>query len=370
MKIKKFTADSMSEAMNLVKKELGPNAVILYTKNVKKKGMLSLFKNKKVIEVFAALDQGSDTAPQQVIKADLKEPKATPVMAEHNNQPIHQGPVKAVEWTSPLPEAIREIHAQLEAEGLHSDLVHPLTQTMLRTWYRSPHPLTDAELKEVLKAYIDKQLESIVFNGLRKETKILNLVGPTGVGKTTTAAKIASKVVLDEGKKVGFITTDTYRIAAIEQLKTYAKILSLPVEVVYSRSDFERALTTLEGYDLIIVDTAGRNYQQRQYIDEIQTLIPFNEQAMETYLVLSATAKSEDIQRISNQFDTLPIEGYVFTKLDETSSVSSLLNLVLNNKIGVSYVTNGQDVPDDIVEADKQAFVNQWIEGVWRERSS
>ena len=359
----------MPEAMNLVKKELGNNAVILHTKNVKKKGLFQFFGNKQAVEVFAAIDQGTEVSREEKSQQPITALTSQPPKASEKRPPqvTSQRPqVQAVSWTGPMPPKIKNIYDLLISEGLSSSIVDQVVQAILKAWYTSDSPLSDSELKKVLTETMGAMLNKVPFMGIKKTTKVLNLVGPTGVGKTTTAAKLASRAVIEEGKKVAFITTDTYRIAAIEQLKTYAKILDIPVEVAYSREDFEQAIKRLQEYDLIIVDTAGRNYQQVQYIDELKKLIPFHTHDMETYLVLSATTKPQDIERIAKQFEAVSLNGYVFTKLDETSSIGSLMNLVLNHQIGVSYFTNGQDVPDDLIEADKQAFLKQLIEGVWR----
>src|SRR5699024_5525665 len=163
-------------------------------------------------------------------------------------------------------------------------------------------------------------------------------VGPTGVGKTTTIAKVAAKLMLEDTKKIAFITTDTYRIAAIEQLKTYARILNIPVEVAYNVKDYQQALKKLEGYDLILVDTAGRNFRDAKYIRELQENTGNSEVA--TYLVLSLTAKPKDLNDIYDQFYQIPLEAVIFTKLDETTQYGSMLNIAVTKEIGIAYVTD------------------------------
>ncbi|WP_332870067.1 flagellar biosynthesis protein FlhF [Salisediminibacterium selenitireducens] len=187
----------------------------------------------------------------------------------------------------------------------------------------------------------------------------MNLVGPTGVGKTTSVAKIAAHAVLKENKKVAFITTDTFRIAAIEQLKTYAKLLHVPLEVAYSIEDFKAAVEKFEDYDFVVIDSAGRNFRNRLYVEQLNQLIDFNEH-METHLVLSTTAKYRDMKTIIEQFQLITIDKFIFSKLDETDSVGSVYNAMRDYQTGASYITTGQNVPDDIEEASRQQIIS-WI---------
>ncbi|GGE46382.1 flagellar biosynthesis protein FlhF [Pullulanibacillus camelliae] len=381
MKIKKFVANSMPEAMSMVKKELGNNAVILYTKNVKKRGLTHLFKSKSAVEVVAALDQVASSPeplnafpmPEQEPVQPTKRPeqpvferKAYPTQLSDKQEPKTVNPqVMPSPWTSPLPVEIKGLHDRLIREGLPSERVNQLVQTLLKAWFTSEDALSEGELKQLLRQALLEQLAPIPFKEVDDQTKVITLVGPTGVGKTTTAAKLASKLVLEQNKKVAFITTDTYRIAAVEQLKTYAKILNIPVKVAYTHDEFQEAIIALKDVDLIIVDTAGRNYQQQTYIGEMERLLG-DVQAMKSYLVLSATAKTEDIERIAQLFSGFALSGYIFTKLDETLSMGSVINVILSNHLGAAYLTTGQNVPDDIIKAEKSTIVNQLIEGVWR----
>src|SRR5690606_19114978 len=173
--------------------------------------------------------------------------------------------------------------------------------------------------------------------------------GPTGVGKTTTIAKIAANSLLKEKKSVAFITADTYRIAAIEQLKTYAKILDVPLEVIYSTDDYKKALVKFANYERIFVDTAGRNFRQDHFVEELRELITTPRVPSQTFLVLALTAKATDIEDIYQQFKPLGIEQVIFTKLDETETYGSILNSAAKEKVGISYMTNGQNVPDDLL---------------------
>ena len=195
--------------------------------------------------------------------------------------------------------------------------------------------------------------------------KVVFFIGPTGVGKTTTIAKIASKYKVEQDKKVAFITADTYRIAATEQLRIYANILDAPMSIVYSNDELNSAVERLIDYDIIFVDTAGfshKNDSQRQDMKNlIQGLDPIYES--EVYLVLSATTKYNDLQDIVNLYKEISEYKLIFTKLDETTTYGNLLNIRLYSNADLSYVTIGQNVPDDIEIFDTQKIVKQLLGG-------
>src|SRR5699024_5741910 len=210
---------------------------------------------------------------------------------------------------------------------------------------------------EHAKNELRMKLRDFSFEGITYDKKIVHFVGPTGVGKTTTLAKVAAKSMLEDKKHVAFITTDTYRIAAIEQLKTYAKILDIPVEIAYSNEDYKQAIDKFSGYDLILVDTAGRNFREDKYSKEMIETVQLEENT-ETYLVLSLTAKPKDLFDIQQQFKQLPIKEIVFTKLDETTQFGSVLSIMKAMNKGVAYITNGQDVPDDLMEPTPERIID------------
>ncbi|BCB03373.1 flagellar biosynthesis protein FlhF [Bacillus sp. KH172YL63] len=213
-----------------------------------------------------------------------------------------------------------------------------------------------------VKRFLKNHLEGIDSGGMSFKKKYINVIGPTGVGKTTTLAKMAAEAVIDKRMKIAFITTDTYRIAAIEQLKTYAGLLNVPVEVVYKMDDFKKAISKFEDYDHVFIDTAGRNFREKKYVDDLKEIIDFNHH-METYLVLSLTGKEQDMRDIITQFSTVAVDRFIFTKLDETSSFGSMINMMLEEKIGTAYVTTGQDVPEDIIEVNHDKIADLLMKG-------
>lgn len=195
--------------------------------------------------------------------------------------------------------------------------------------------------------------------------KVVFFIGPTGVGKTTTIAKIASKFALEEKCRVAMLTADTYRIAATDQLKTYANILNVPFKVVYSGDEIKTAVEEYSDYDLILIDTAGHSHQNEKQLDDTKKLtgsIQDGEQK-EIFLVLSATTKYKDLLRIADSYKEIPGYKLIFTKLDETTYYGNILNLKLYTDADLSYLTCGQNVPDDIEKIDPQKIVKQLLGG-------
>lgn len=190
--------------------------------------------------------------------------------------------------------------------------------------------------------------------------KIVALIGPTGVGKTTTLAKIAAKFVLEKGVSAALITADTYRISAVEQLKTYSDILGLPIEIVYSPEALQQAIEKHSDKQLILIDTAGRSQYNEFQMKELMGLLKANKE-IEKHLVLSSTTKHRDAEEILNRFMPCEPERVIFTKTDETSSLGLIMNLLYKKKIALSYVTNGQSVPDDITPASYQKLVEMLL---------
>lgn len=199
------------------------------------------------------------------------------------------------------------------------------------------------------------------------KAKVIFFIGPTGVGKTTTIAKIASSFKIEKEARVAFITADTYRIAAVEQLNTYASIIDCPVSVVYSVEDMNKSLSEYKDYDLILVDTAGRSHKATEQMDELKAFIEevaqrADEFDFECYLTLSLTTKYKDLKSIADKYDDVDW-AVIFTKLDETCSVGNILNIRMLTDRPLSYTTSGQNVPDDIEEINEQGIARQLLGG-------
>ena len=379
MKVKKFTGTSMQDVMNKIRTEFGQEAVILNSKVVTSNGILGLFK-KKTFEVVATIDSDSvDSKKMIYTKANAeknpslnKDPIAHSIKLD-NVKRDSKDPSQEIlnelhamkKWLSIdskyslYPDSLKEIHQKLVTLELDHQIIDKLMDHLLEKWRNNSRSteLTKEELSEQVHSYLLEQVKAFdVHDKKLLKKKYVNMVGPTGVGKTTTIAKIAAEYVIKHNKKIAFITTDTYRIAAIEQLKTYAEILKIPVEVAYNSEDFKQAAERFAHYDHVFIDTAGRNYRKQAFVKELKNLIDFDID-METYLVLSATSKEQDMDMIFSQFSLISIQGIIFTKMDETDFHGSVMNFIVKHHVPVIYMTNGQDVPDDIIAATPDEIV-------------
>ena len=196
------------------------------------------------------------------------------------------------------------------------------------------------------------------------EKKFIFFIGPTGVGKTTTIAKIASNLKLKENAKVALITSDTYRIAAVEQLRTYASILGIPLSVVYTKEELEEEKEKYIDYDVVLIDTAGRSHRNEEQKQDLLELInAVEEEKRDIFLVLSAATKYKDLIRITDSYRNINDCGIIFTKLDETTCIGNILNTKLMTNAPLSYTTWVQNVPDDFGYMDAQSIAKKLLGG-------
>lgn len=182
------------------------------------------------------------------------------------------------------------------------------------------------------------------------------LVGPTGVGKTTTIAKLAAQFMLRTGKRVALITIDTYRIAAAEQLRVYGDLMNVPVEVVFDQNQLERALARHRDKELVLIDTAGRSPRDTASIEVLKSMLDSGS-SIETHLVLASSTREADMEETVRRFSRVPLNGIIFTKVDECLTCGSVLNIPLSRSLPLTCLTNGQRVPEDILEADPATVI-------------
>lgn len=337
----------MAEAMAKVKHDFGDEAVILNSRQVKK-GWLGLFASPHV-EVIAALEKSPlAVKPRTVAKPNVPSKLET----APNRQPRQQNvaiasPESAA--TRRLPAPLTHVEALLASESFHGEAWDETIQELYYT----------TKSVEVVERYVRDQIKSI-FIPVPEPKRYVMLVGPTGVGKTTTLAKLAAHYKLEHGLTVGLITTDTYRIAAIEQLKTYAEILDIPVEVAYDFADFKRAKQLFARKDIILIDTAGRNFRDEAYVEQFERHHDFSETSLS--LVLSLTSKMRDMEMIYSQFEALPLESLIFTKADETSEIHAMYRMVRKSGLPVAWLTDGQEVPDDLVSGVPDRLTERLLE--------
>lgn len=375
MIVKRYVVKDMPEALTKIRQDLGHDAVILSTKKIKSRGFLGLFSVTQLEVVAAANDNepalSSQTTagkrrPAQAAKTSMPEkatrpsrplPEKEPGVASPSGQETEilkevqelRGVLTKFLYQNPdvLPDSVRKIKSELVANDVSPELAETLIMKILKE-NEEIHLLEEQEFRHILTNLISKEIhDSVLPTPLAPESRIVAFVGPTGVGKTTTIAKIAANELLKNKRKVGFITADTYRIAAVEQLKTYANILQLPVEVVFSTEEIQQAIEKLEDRDLILIDTAGRNYGDTVFVDQLNKFLKASEPD-ETCLVLSLTTKASDLEHIVENFEGVSIDKFIFTKLDETNSFGAIYNLTHRYRKPLAYLTTGQNVPDDI----------------------
>jgi flagellar biosynthesis protein FlhF len=337
MKIKRFEAKDVQEALRQVKEVLGPEAMILSTRTIKKASDGFKPLNPSLIEVVAAVD------PSEHPPSDLSRKFSA---LSHPWQHSPQEPIEGDK--DPWLQRILSV-------GLPSDFVQGLVQEIKMLRKESGSWDTQESYQGFLRW---KLMEAIdVTSPQFKGTKIWAFIGPTGTGKTTTLAKLAAHFGLRFNKKISLISIDTYRIGAIEQLTTYARILKIPISIAPDPETLKRTIEKNLDRDLLLIDTAGRNPYHSNQLEELKDFLTVDER-IENHLVLSATTKEADLAQNAQRFSILPIQSYIFTKIDETEEYTPLFNQLLRHKKPLSYLTNGQKVPEDIELATKGRIAN------------
>ncbi len=395
MIVKKYTAATETDAVLKAKEELGFGAVVLNVKTVKQRGIARLFK-KNYVEITAALDEkeGQSHAPEN-----------RPAVSSVPDMSV----VNALTETS-IEKKLDTLHNLLadqikknEDDKLRNDTIIQSAKEQDSDGSKENGNIKYLRMvyNKLIESEVDEKVANIIIEdidaSMKKEANIDNIIsavyqkiilklgepevvntengktvvfflGPTGVGKTTTIAKLASEFKLNRGIQVAMITADTYRIAAVEQLNTYAGILDVPVSVIFSPDELIDAINKYSEYDLILVDTAGRSHRNAEQLSEVKQLITATQEAglgvnIEKYLVLSATTKYKDLLNITEAYKDIDNFRLLFTKLDETNAYGNILNIRVHTGAPLSYVTSGQAVPEDISVVNVQEVAKCLISG-------
>jgi flagellar biosynthesis protein FlhF len=341
--VRVFTADSIQNAIAQAKGVLGRDAIILHTRKFRKGGIFGFF-SKEGVEVTAAIDTSVATIPPKIVEPYVEEVAVQSELANMRNlleKVISKIPQSSEH--SPVLDLLTNNDIDIH---IAEQIIKDLPVDYMKFEAGSP------ELKQLIIAQIQTCFQSV--EGIRipeKGRKIVAFFGPTGVGKTTTIAKLAAKFTIQEGYQVALVTADTYRISAVEQLKTYSDIMGIPIHVVYAADELKEVLEANQDKQLILIDTAGRSPHNNDQLDELRNLLQIDD-AIEKYLVLSATTKYKDALDIVKKFSVCVPHKVIFTKIDETRNIGTVVNLLYQSPMSLSYVTNGQNVPDDIELVD------------------
>lgn len=391
MKIKKFRADSIKDALKMVRNELGANAVILKTQQVVKDGFLGMI-GKTEIEVTAAIDydpsdsSGITVTPPSENNEDTLESvvdtvqiRKEPIRASEERYSPQQFSAKGIEQEiAGLRSTIEQLketvllqdritftgyYKELFIKLMNNDVEEYIAYQIIEKLFKELGDVSPDTINERLRALAGDLLSLTKGISVKKSNYVVMFIGPTGVGKTTTLAKLAANAVIYQNKKVGLLTIDTFRLGAVEQLKTFANILDLPIEIAYTSDDISGAMRRFADKDVIFVDTVGRSPGDSRSLEELEKYCNMLNPD-EVYCVMSATSKIRDMYETVKRFNVFRIDKLIFTKLDETTTFGFLLSMSINVNRPLAYVTNGQNIPEDILNADRKYLVAKLLKGV------
>ena len=386
MRIKRFEAPDTKTALTMVKKEMGEDAVILSSKRL---STTTDGGGRGWLEVVAAMDFDPETFSSfRPGSGNIGRHKATdtagpPLAGNHSTF-----------WTAPGAHRMDEGPSMMPNPLPNPETVHPSSseptlseeasnlRKRLAGFFSSPRPAKEPnpqvtsqragqDMKKAAAQDISRWRDQLVdqikvmplnIAGQNKGPAILALIGATGVGKTTTAAKIAAWFSLHENRKVSLFTMDCYRIGATDQLRTYAKIMRMPCEVILKKEDLQRTVARHEQQDIIIIDTAGKSPYDQNHIDELSDAFS-RCQRVQPLLVLSATTKKEDLAATISAYRRLPLHGLALTKLDETRAYAYLCQQVVASTLPVTSLCTGQRVPEDFFVASKNILSTLFKQG-------
>lgn len=411
MIIKKFTGKTEAEATEAAKKELGSTLVIMNVREVKKKGLFS-FLLPKQIEVTAALEEEAPARPQygSILRTAADKEIRTEqqnLLAKNSTENIEK---KLDSLQTLLESQLNNRQSEKEESAKTQDVPdaeekEDKTQDMAAAEKKEEekNPEQDKFIRLLYNKMLDNEMDEKYVNSILEDAsktkkadlpfdyllaniyqkmvlkfgrsegitpseegpRIVLFIGPTGVGKTTTIAKLAGRYCVEEKKKVALLTADTYRIAAAEQLRTYANILETPFRIIYTPEELQAAVEDYWDCDYIFIDTAGRSHQNTDQLEKMKEMVAAlkRPESYQVFLVLSATTKYRDLQKIADCYGKIADFELIFTKLDETEAVGNLLNMKLYTDAPIAYVTCGQNVPDDMEAFNPQKTVKQILGG-------
>lgn len=407
MQIKRYRAENIQKAMQMIKDDLGNDAVIINSQKVKNDNKLLGWFGKPMIEVIAARDVDYHQADKPALKLPKRNPyieikdERTSIKEESEferqfqdnlNESTASLTTKIINSAiAPLRDQIEDMKKELSfhQSKLTTETPSEPKQNQRNTKITSENEVLNKYSDLLKKQGVNEEVSSFLLNKIsnnnsilldstepkdiicseiqsfvtvspelkesRKKQKIIAFVGPTGVGKTTTCAKIAAKCSIENGLSVGFISLDNFRIGAVEQLQTYADLIHAPLEVAHTPQELTSHLKKFAKYDVVLIDTIGRSQREAGLINDLSAFLN-NNKKIETHLVLSTTAREDILSEVIDNYAKVSIDKYIFTKLDETPSFGQILNILYKKQKPISFFTNGQRVPQDFFPATKESF--------------
>ncbi|AMW32044.1 flagellar biosynthesis protein FlhF [Fervidobacterium changbaicum] len=354
MIVKKYLVTDIKEAFEKIRGELGKDAVILSTRKVKKGGFLGIGA-KTYLEVTAAVEEkktpqteekGQIYKLQEILSKTKQPQQSTEDLTELKRMMLELKSMVASQRANE-PQWVQDLRKALEKQDVDEEITEKVIE-YAKVKYQEldfGNENTRLILSEMFLPFMNTSIPEM-------KGKVL-FVGPTGVGKTTTLAKLAAKLKLNDHKRVGIITLDTYRIAAVDQLKTYAMLLDVPIRVAYTPKEAKLEVEALSDYDVILIDSAGRSQKNELHMTEIKAMAEVVDPDL-VFLIIGMQYRAEDVREIADRFSIVSPTHVVLSKMDETSSYGHFVNVPTFLNVPIAYVTNGQRVPDDIMEANSR----------------
>lgn len=395
MRIKKYEVFDMKEAMKLIKDELGPDAMILSSRKVVKNNNFGLF-SRPIIEVTAAVEDDDRVKNKKTVGKNFNPEEETPQpkdngsdldrMAELINtlglnrfdsliSDISEIKKQMLEMKSSMKESfivdltgpIREFYSLMIKNGIDEVIAYKFLKKIEK---RASHNLTKNQIKNLVSQLMSELIpvEKDYFASINR--KVLALVGPTGVGKTTTIAKVAANLSLKLKKSVALITIDNFRIGAVEQLRTYAEIVDIPLRVASTPAELEKIIYECREYDYVFVDSMGRSQFDDSQIGDLMKFLEVSPD-IKVALVLSMSSNHMEMTDTYDRYSKLLPEYLIFTKLDETRYFGPLVNLPIKKKTPLMLLSKGQNVPDDMEVPDGKkiaGMILNEIPALWSEK--
>ncbi len=372
MQIKRFEAKDMTTALRLIKKELGPKAVILSARNLKVENRIFGSIKTAGVEVTAATDtyhfpgpSNSDPYAGDRPVGDRSGQLARP--GKKIFMHAVQNRIKSLTRRRPPPDpgndhrirnddALGDIFQHLLSQGVKRDVANDLVEAVKKEFQAGRSDFKDKIILKITEVLEEKRDTPRRPLRTKSDPKVLAFIGPTGVGKTTAIAKLAARQVIQRNKKVALITVDSCRIAAAEELKVYGKAIGIPVKIAATPSAFTAAINEYRHHDLILVDTPGINAENPREIDDLKSYFEAI-RSVEIHLLLSAGAKEADLFNTIERLSGINVQYLIFTKLDESTTFGNLINLLVQNQLPLSFLTTGRQVPDFIATGSVEEIV-------------